>query len=363
MVESKHPKTSTVVVDRPPEDVFACLTEMAHFGHWSKAPARWTPLTDGPVGVGSRYRSRVPFGVQTLALETEVVAFEPPSRFEITTRVKKRIVTATYALSADGQGTRVDRTDALTRVPSAVRLLTSALAGVSRKVAQEDLERFKESCENPSTDDEKSARLAGGFLRRLKQPLFVIQIFLAAFLIWTLVSPAVHSSAADYVGAQAVVLFLTALGTFNVVRGIRLRSNFVTGAGALSLVLAGWLAFGVGLIHAPRCVDPRLRVIDASVQKDFDRLAQLDEAPPSSTGLVTYHDTLRHIEASLRKAASAAAEGSPEASRLYSSMAGHTGAMADLLTQAETAALDAKYEAEAAALNADAAQLDQLFNC
>ena len=74
--------TDTVEIDRPPDEVFAYVTDPAKLPTWQDAE-EVAQLTPGPVGVGTRFREvhRV-LGVRREQI-TEVVAFEPGRRFEV----------------------------------------------------------------------------------------------------------------------------------------------------------------------------------------------------------------------------------------------------------------------------------------
>lgn len=78
-------------IDAPVEDVWQASSDFAHCADYISGISKTEVLTDGPVGMGTRYReTRVMFGKEATE-EMEVVAFEPPRR---------------YALQAESHGSR-----------------------------------------------------------------------------------------------------------------------------------------------------------------------------------------------------------------------------------------------------------------
>jgi uncharacterized membrane protein len=74
------PITSSIEIDRSPEEVFAYLDDLARHGEWQSAIEEVTVETDGPTRVGSRARERrrVPGGSREFRYE--IVEHDPPRR-------------------------------------------------------------------------------------------------------------------------------------------------------------------------------------------------------------------------------------------------------------------------------------------
>ena len=66
---------NSVDIRSPQDVVFAYLSDLRSELEWNPACQRMEMLTDGPVGVGSRFRAKWKGGP---AVEVEIVAFEPP---------------------------------------------------------------------------------------------------------------------------------------------------------------------------------------------------------------------------------------------------------------------------------------------
>ncbi len=100
---------TTVVIDRPIEEVFAFLAHGENDPKFSPRVLEIRKTTDGPPGVGTVYASTVKdAGVKTKR-EFKLTEFEPPTRIRWT-EVSKNMVTAPeggYDLAPEGSGTRV----------------------------------------------------------------------------------------------------------------------------------------------------------------------------------------------------------------------------------------------------------------
>jgi ligand-binding SRPBCC domain-containing protein len=98
------------VFPAPPAEVFAFFTDLDRLPARVKDITRIEWLTDGPVGVGTKYKeSRVVFKKE--ATETfEVTAYEPPARFETLAHFKScgAEFRSDHRFTPDGAGTRVD---------------------------------------------------------------------------------------------------------------------------------------------------------------------------------------------------------------------------------------------------------------
>ena len=72
---------SSVEIERPAEDVFAYLDDLARHGEWQEAIVSTRVLTDGPVGVGTRaVDTRRVGGSRTQDSTYEIVEHDPPRR-------------------------------------------------------------------------------------------------------------------------------------------------------------------------------------------------------------------------------------------------------------------------------------------
>jgi uncharacterized protein YndB with AHSA1/START domain len=82
---------SMVQINRQPEDVWAYLTDFSRHAEWSPKPWKMDSLTEGPVRVGSKFRStgwvpRDPNHVN----DVEITAMDPPRRLAFSSVEKAR---------------------------------------------------------------------------------------------------------------------------------------------------------------------------------------------------------------------------------------------------------------------------------
>ena len=72
--------TETVEINRPPQDVFAYLDDLARHGEWQEQIVDVHVETEGPVRVGTRAKEtrRVPGGPRTFTYE--ITEHDPPNR-------------------------------------------------------------------------------------------------------------------------------------------------------------------------------------------------------------------------------------------------------------------------------------------
>lgn len=117
-----------VVVDRDLEEAFAYLDDdIATFAEWRRPPwMRLRRLTDGPVGVGTRYETSLRIlGVAQGPIVTEVTAYDPPRHLQWRARTPTSLleeVGGEYLLDKTARGTSVTITGQV-QLRRALRLL------------------------------------------------------------------------------------------------------------------------------------------------------------------------------------------------------------------------------------------------
>jgi uncharacterized membrane protein len=72
--------TSSIEIDRPPEEVFAYLAELEKHSEWQADLIRSKVETDGPIGVGTRVSDtrKVPGGPREMTYE--IIEHDPPHK-------------------------------------------------------------------------------------------------------------------------------------------------------------------------------------------------------------------------------------------------------------------------------------------
>lgn len=107
MASSVH---SSIVINRPIEDVFAVLTNVENTGKWfpGNVTEWWT--SPPPHGVGSTRRARVRVGLMTIENDAVATVFEPPHRAGMKGTSKNAPFDAMLTFERVEGGTRVDTT-------------------------------------------------------------------------------------------------------------------------------------------------------------------------------------------------------------------------------------------------------------
>ncbi|HEX6336876.1 MAG TPA: SRPBCC family protein [Jiangellaceae bacterium] len=139
--------TNTVAINRPQSEVFAYLAAFENIPRWNYAIERTHKITDGPVGVGSRYHQ-----TRTLPRPSEetfeVVAFEPEHRIVVRGDLGPFHGDIAYVLESSGEATVVTNTMDLTAsgplrvvAPLASSRVSNAVAAnldVLRKILEQE---------------------------------------------------------------------------------------------------------------------------------------------------------------------------------------------------------------------------------
>jgi uncharacterized protein YndB with AHSA1/START domain len=104
-----------IQVDAPPERVFDVLADITGHGTWAnqKAGLQVTPISDGPLAVGSMFRSEQKFAGKHAAADIKVTKLTAPTTlaFEAYQGGKKPVTyTSTFTLTPSESGTLVERT-------------------------------------------------------------------------------------------------------------------------------------------------------------------------------------------------------------------------------------------------------------
>jgi hypothetical protein len=100
---------TTVVIDRPINDVFGFLANGENDPKFSPRVLEIEKATEGPPGVGTVYASTVKDAGMKTNREFKYTEFEPPTKIRWT-EISKNLVMATeggYDLAPEGNGTRV----------------------------------------------------------------------------------------------------------------------------------------------------------------------------------------------------------------------------------------------------------------
>ena len=97
---------STVVIDRPIEEVFAFLADGENDAKFSKRVLEIRQTTDGPPGLGTEYASTVKDGGVKFKRRFKLTQFEPPTKIRWTEVSSGPVITPEggYDLAPAGEG-------------------------------------------------------------------------------------------------------------------------------------------------------------------------------------------------------------------------------------------------------------------
>jgi carbon monoxide dehydrogenase subunit G len=101
---------SSIVINRPIEDVFAVLTNVENTGKWFPGDVKEWWTSPPPHGVGSTRRARVMMGLMTTENDAVATVYEPPNRAVMKGTSKNAPFEADLRFAAVEGGTRVDAT-------------------------------------------------------------------------------------------------------------------------------------------------------------------------------------------------------------------------------------------------------------
>jgi uncharacterized protein YndB with AHSA1/START domain len=134
-----------VDIDRPPEAVFAVLTDINRLPEWQASAV--SAEAEGPVGEGTRIReTRRLFGREYRVVH-EVTAFEPPHRFDVQSVESPLPLTVSHTLEPSGGGTHLEVVGEA-KPKGMLRFAAGAAAKAAEGEFRRDFERLKELLES-----------------------------------------------------------------------------------------------------------------------------------------------------------------------------------------------------------------------
>ena len=139
--------TSVTVINKPIGDVFAGWSQIERFADWWDPVIERRKLTEGPVGVGTKYRAvdRLPPG-RRIESTLEITAYDPTARIVGTLSGG---VSATWEARFEGTngGTRVTL-HTVANLSGLLGILATLLSPWLKRIDQKALDRFKASLES-----------------------------------------------------------------------------------------------------------------------------------------------------------------------------------------------------------------------
>jgi uncharacterized protein YndB with AHSA1/START domain len=137
----------SVVIDRPIEEVFAYLTDANNDSLWQATTLETEQTSEGPVGVGTIYRSVSKFLGRRIETTVEVTEHEPPRKQCVRATSGPMLAAGCSLLEpADGASTRFTQT-LEAEVGGFFRLAEPLVARAFRRQMQADMATLKDLLE------------------------------------------------------------------------------------------------------------------------------------------------------------------------------------------------------------------------
>ena len=138
--------SASVRVNVPPDQVFPYVADLETAPEWVPDLVSMKKVSDGEVGVGTRYAEVVQMGKSTADAELEVTAYEPHRLFAHKGQGGPSRFTGRFVMEPDGDGTKVTHQYTVT-MTGFYRVLSPFVRGWVRKNAEEGLENLKKTLE------------------------------------------------------------------------------------------------------------------------------------------------------------------------------------------------------------------------
>jgi len=132
----------SIELAQPPEAVFPWLLEEDKVPRWTSGLSRYEQ--DSPLRAGAHVKQVIALGSSELVLDLELTRYEPPRAVDSRTSTNGVNLTITYALAANGGGTRLTQTLDAKAGSLTARMLIPVVQGRLEKKVVTDLGRLKE---------------------------------------------------------------------------------------------------------------------------------------------------------------------------------------------------------------------------
>lgn len=142
--------TVETTIRAAPERVFAIATDLPNIAETVSGIESVEVLTEGPVGVGTRWRETRKMYGKTATEEMRVTGFEPPRSFVAEAESHGAHYTTEFRFEPEGLGTRltlVFGARPLTLAAKVFSVVGVLMAGTVRKALEQDMEDVKRAAE------------------------------------------------------------------------------------------------------------------------------------------------------------------------------------------------------------------------
>lgn len=137
----------SVVINAPPAEVFAVVTDFTNTPQWHKNMKKVGWRGDSPPGLGSEYDWVETFMGRTLDLSGSVTSWDPPHGFTWRPHGGPYPMTGGWTFAATGAGTTVTRTSD-TELTGPARWMSGLMTRVARRQVRVELGQLKSFIES-----------------------------------------------------------------------------------------------------------------------------------------------------------------------------------------------------------------------
>jgi len=141
-------------IEAPVAEVFARAADFAGAAERISGITKMEMLTEGPVGIGTRFReTRIMFGKEATE-EMEITVFEPEKRYGLAAESHGTRYYSEFLFAASGSGTDVEMTfqaTPLTFFAKIMSVLMRPMMKMMAKLCLQDLSDLKASIEAPTS--------------------------------------------------------------------------------------------------------------------------------------------------------------------------------------------------------------------
>jgi hypothetical protein len=137
----------SVVVEAPPEEVWAVISDLDTHTSWRPSVKEFRQVSEGPVGVGTRIREVLEWRGREIVIDDVVTAFEPARRLGIHGGWKAADFDMDLLLEPAANGTKVTMDWPLHPKSLLLKIAAPFMGGPMRKATREELALLKEHVE------------------------------------------------------------------------------------------------------------------------------------------------------------------------------------------------------------------------
>ncbi len=135
-------------IDKPPENVWAVVSDPGTHTAWRPALAEFRQVSDGPLSVGSHIRERIRWRGRQIEIDDYVTALEPPRRLGVRGGWKAADFELDFVLEPAEGGTDVSFDWSFLPKTFVMRLATPLLGRTLRSATKDELAGLKAYVEN-----------------------------------------------------------------------------------------------------------------------------------------------------------------------------------------------------------------------